>query len=139
MALIKPANLVVFAVVGAIVLLWAALELAGGGADDRAAKEVACRADIGCLAEREASAAGVYCAGDVEKLAVHSVHWTEGFGARFSRYRWKDQAAGVITFIGDRAEFQNGFGAYTPVTYECDFKPDTKTVLDVRASEGRLP
>jgi hypothetical protein len=57
----------------------------------------------------------------------------------FSRFRWKDQNTGIVTYIGDKAQFQNGFGAWARVTYECDLHPITHTVSKVRFSEGRLP
>lgn len=86
-------------------------------------------------------AAGVYCKAPIERLALHDVKWTDGFmDQKFSRFRWTDQVGGGITFVGDKAEFQNGFGAYTPMVYECDMAPDLKSVIAVRIDrEGRLP
>lgn len=126
---------------------WIATEIFGGGSSSPSAPEkpapteATCKLDdLQCLGDKGVIAAGVYCQDDIERLATHSVRWTDGtFETKFSRFRWADEKAGVITYIGDKAEFQNGFGAYTPVTYECDLSPDNKTVLDVRAREGRLP
>lgn len=96
--------------------------------------------DLQCLGDKGIIAASVYCKNPIERLAAHNVRWTDGtFELKFSRFRWADSKAQTITYIGDKAEFQNGFGAYTPVVYECDLAPDNKTVLDVRVSEGRLP
>ncbi|MFL9967136.1 hypothetical protein PQR02_40705, partial [Paraburkholderia sediminicola] len=61
------------------------------------------------------------------------------FEIKSSRFRWTDKPGGPITYIGDKAEFQNDFGAYTPVIYQCDVAADGKTVLAVRATAGRLP
>lgn len=109
--------------------------------DNLAKKEAECaKDDLQCLGDKAVVAAGIYCKDPVERLAKHSVRWTDGtFEMKFSRFRWKDKDAGRLTMIGDKAEFQNGFGAYTPVTYECDLDADGKTVLDVRVREGRLP
>lgn len=137
--------------VGGVVILglvgWIASELFSGSSgsppapEKPAQTEVACKSDdLQCLGDKGVVAAGVYCKDDVERLATHSVRWTDGtFEMKFSRFRWADQKAGVITYLGDKAEFQNGFGAYTPVTYECDLAPDNKTVIDARVREGRLP
>jgi hypothetical protein len=97
--------------------------------------------DLQCQGDQAIAAAGVYCKDPIERLAKYSVRWTDdgAFDSKFSRFRWADKAAGNITMVGDKAEFQNGFGAYTPVTYECDLAADGKTVLDVRVHEGRLP
>jgi len=83
--------------------------------------------------------ASVYCPRKVENLAKHSFKWTDGFlESKFTHFKWRDQAKGVITYQGNRVEFQNGFGAFTPIVYECDLAPDNRTVLDVRVQEGRL-
>jgi hypothetical protein len=95
--------------------------------------------DIQCFGNKGIVAAGVYCAPEVERHAKHSVKWTDGtFETKFSRFRWRNVPRRQITYIGDKAEFQNGFGAFTPVVYECDLDADRKTVLDVRVREGRL-
>jgi hypothetical protein len=96
--------------------------------------------DLQCLGDKGVIAAGIYCKDRIARLAEHDVKWTDGtFDMKFSQFRWADKSAGTITYIGDKAEFQNGFGAYTPVVYECDLAGDGKTVLDARVSEGRLP
>ena len=105
-----------------------------------AAKTQCAKDDLQCLGDLGVSYASAYCKDDIEHLATHSVKWTDGtFESKFSRFRWKDKPAGTITYIGDKAEFQNGFGAFNPVNYECDLAKDNKTVIDVRVSEGRLP
>lgn len=82
----------------------------------------------------------MYCKDPIERLAAHDVKWTDGtFDLKFSRLKWKDKAEGIITYVGDKVKFQNGFGAYSPMIYECDLAADNKTVLAVRAFEGRLP
>lgn len=94
--------------------------------------------DLHCLGEKGVVAASVYCKGEIEKLAKYDVKWTDGvLEPKFSRFGWRDKKLGVITYVGDKANFQNGFGAYAPVTYECDMLD--KSVLGVRIKEGRLP
>lgn len=96
--------------------------------------------DLVCVGDANVVSASVYCKDPVERLAKHSVRWTDGtFELKFSRYRWTDKPGGHITFVGDKAEFQNGFGAYTPVTYFCEMAPGSTQVLNVEVIEGRLP
>ncbi|MBR8654225.1 zinc ribbon domain-containing protein [Achromobacter sp. Marseille-Q0513] len=105
----------------------------------RASAASCAAADLTCLGNAGVSAASVYCRREVEKLAKYDFKWTDGFlESKFDRFRWKDKNSGVITYLGDKVQFQNGFGAFTTVTYECDLAKDNKTVLDVRAKEGRL-
>jgi hypothetical protein len=72
-------------------------------------------------------------------LAKNNFEWTDGLlEPKFSHYRWKNQDAGEVTYIGDKIKFQNGFGAWTYHTYECDLDASGETVLAVRAQPGRL-
>lgn len=99
----------------------------------------ACKAELQCWGDRNISGAGVYCKDHVERLAKYSARWTDGtFETKFSRFRWLDQSKGTLTYIGDKIEFQNGFGAHQAHIYECDYNPETNVVSDVRARPGRL-
>lgn len=107
--------------------------------------DMKCRADIKCWGERHLSAADAYCQRYVERLALHSVKWTDtgSFDQKFSRFRWLNQEAGTVTYIGDKVEFQNAFGAFTPMIYSCDIgdlDKEKPQVIEARIlSEGRLP
>ncbi|OIQ78754.1 hypothetical protein GALL_395360 [mine drainage metagenome] len=114
----------------------------GASSAAAAATGTSCKQDdLQCRGDQGVVAASVYCKDPIESLAAHDVKWTDGFlGLKFSRFRWTSTVGGGITFVGDKAEFQNGFGAYTPVVYECDMAPDLKSVIAVRIDrEGRLP
>lgn len=103
------------------------------------AQKASCKKDLQCWGDKGVGTAGVYCRDQIEKLATHSMRWTDRFlEPKFSHFRWLDKDRATVTFSGDKAEFQNGFGAYTTVTYECDFDQESNQVLDVRAREGRL-
>jgi len=108
-------------------------------AADAAAKEAQCKTDLQCLGDKAIVGAGVYCKDPIERLAKYSARWTDGtFEPKFSRFRWLSQQGGTITMIGDKIQFQNGFGAYQNAIYECDFDPVANKVLDVRASPGHI-
>lgn len=97
-----------------------------------------CKADLQCIGDKLSMTASFKCVDDVERLAKHSVKWTDGMlDAKFSHFRW-GAGKNSVTVIGDKAQFQNGFGAYTNVVYECDLSLDGETVLDVRVREGRI-
>jgi hypothetical protein len=101
--------------------------------------DATCKLDLQCWGDKHNISAGVYCDDSVEKLAQYSARWTDGtFETKFSHFRWLNKEKGTLTFIGDKIEFQNGFGAYQTHVYECDFDPASNTVLDVRAFPGRL-
>ena len=134
-------------VVGLAVLLvcgWLLVKCVSGDSDETkakaAAEAAACKKDLQCWGDKGTVAAGIYCPKHVEGLAKHSVKWTDGtLEPKFSRFRWQKKDEASITFIGDKAQFQNGFGAFTPVIYECDLDGEQSRVLDVRVREGRLP
>lgn len=135
-----PGLIAVGILVGVIAMCSTDKKPAAPAEDTKPAKAECAKDDLQCNGDQAVVAAGVYCKDPVERMAKHSVRWTDGtFETKFSRFRWKDKAAGTLTMIGDKAEFQNGFGAYTPVIYECDLAADKKSVLDVRVREGRLP
>lgn len=133
-----------FVMLGIVVILIASVFIVAGLEKaqqdlEKAKKEesLRCSRNLQCLGDRSAGPASIYCKKPIESMAKHSVRWVDD--SRFDRFRWADKEAGQITMIGDKAEFQNGFGAYTPVIYECDLDADGKTVLAVRVREGRLP
>lgn len=98
-----------------------------------------CRQTITCWAEKSKYEAAGFCKRHIENLAKYNFEWTDGiFEPTFSRYQWKSKEAGVITFIGDQIKFQNGFGAFQPHTYFCDYAPETETFLSVNAEPGRI-
>lgn len=99
-----------------------------------------CKDDLQCLAEKGVVAADIYCKDPIERLATHVVRWTQApQELRFSHFRWTDQPGGGITYIGDKAEFRNDAGIYTPIIYHCDLAIDDQTVVAVSATAGRLP
>jgi hypothetical protein len=101
--------------------------------------DAACRQSLQCWGDRHSVAASVRCPGEIERLPRFTMEWVDGWlEPKFSHFRWRDQEAGVVTYVGDRARFQNGFGAWQNVIYECDFDTQNDTVLNVRASAGRL-
>jgi hypothetical protein len=101
--------------------------------------EANCRKDLRCWAEKHSVSASVTCDDFVERLGQYSSRWTDGMlEQKFSHYRWADKDAGVVTYIGDKIDFQNGFGAFQPHVYECDYSTVAEAVVDVRAQPGRL-
>lgn len=107
----------------------------------RAEADAACMKDLQCLGDKGMVAAGIKCPQHIEKLAKGAVKWTDGtLEPKFSRFRWKDEKNGIVTQIGDKVQFQNGFGAYVNVVYTCDLdmKNGQTEVLSVTANEGRL-
>lgn len=98
-----------------------------------------CRKTLSCWAEKHTVSAAVRCKDPVERLAKNSFEWTDGMlESKFSHYRWKNQATGEVTYIGDKIKYQNGFGAWIFHTYECDLDASGERVTDVRASPGRI-
>jgi len=118
-----------------------AQKLAEERAAEQKAKEEAetCRKTLKCIGEKHAIEASVQCAPSIEKLAKYDHQWTDGWlESKFSHYRWKDKERNIITYIGDKIKFQNGFGAWQHHTYQCDFDLRLERATEVRAQPGRL-
>jgi hypothetical protein len=102
-------------------------------------EEARCNAELQCLGDKKSIEATHTCVPYIEKLAKNSFEWIDKwYEPKFSRFRWKDQKNLVITYLGDKIKYQNGFGAWVLSRYECDYSVSTRAVMDVRASSGRL-
>jgi len=89
-----------------------------------------------CWSEKGMSYAEVYCPDPIERLASYSARWTDGWiEPKFSRIAWIDRDQGHVRYIGDKAEFQNGFGAWKRVTYYCDVDVEGERILNVAIVE----
>lgn len=113
----------------------------GTAAAEREAEEQAnaCRNDLQCWGEKHMVEATVRCRSPIERSANFSMEWTDRwFEPKISHMRWRDIEAGIITYIGDRARFQNGFGAWQNVIYECDYHTLRETVVDINVRPGRI-
>jgi hypothetical protein len=98
-----------------------------------------CSQELKCTAEKSLVNASSLCAPNIEKLAKYNFEWTNwAIDPKLSHYRWKDDSKQVIVYRGDKIKFQNGFGAWTISTYECDFDANSQRVLAVRAYPGRI-
>lgn len=126
------------------VYVWYKLDSWFHGDDDAKATPVAkaqdaatCRKDINCWGSQHAGEALAHCRPLIERQAQYAHEWTDGaLSAKLGGYVWKDQKHGVVTFFGDKIRFQNGFGAWQNMIYECDF--DGTSLLDVRVRAGKL-
>lgn len=108
-------------------------------AAEKKAQEEKCRQELACWSENKFFTTSSACQQKLEKLARYDFEWTDAaLEPKFSHYRWLDQKAGTVTYIGDKLKFQNGYGAWTHISYECDYDPINETVLDVRAEQGQL-
>ena len=95
--------------------------------------EAACRRDIQCWGDDNLLSATFACETLIERMARYDFEWTDGWlEPKFSHFRWHDIDRSTVTFIGDKIKFQNGFGAWQRVAYECDYDPDADQVLDIR-------
>lgn len=105
-------------------------------AEEESAK---CRQNLSCIGEKVSISASGACAREVERSAKNSMRWIDkSLEPKFSRYRWATADKKQVTLVGDRAQFQNGFGAYINVVYTCDVDVQSYGVEKVRVQEGRL-
>ena len=108
---------------------------------DARTTEKGCGTELQCAVKKVIGNASAYCKRPIEELAVYSVKWVDAevFESRVGRFKWLNQDKGTITFVGDKAQFQNASGTYMSVTYECDFDPAANAVLDVRVRASAIP
>ena len=129
-----------------VVIIGGCVAFSGGGDKDKVAKsappkvsDAECVNTLACWGERHLAGASVRCTPHIEKLAKFSHKWTDSLlEMKMSHYRWRNQAEGTVTYIGDKIQFQNGFGAWQNYVYECDYDPKVESPIAVRAEPGRL-
>jgi hypothetical protein len=79
--------------------------------------------------------AGVKCQTPVERRAKFDFQWTDGtFEFKFPSFLVNVRSPGVLTVVGDKIKFQNGFGAWQHMKYFCDFDVRKRQVIDVSAT-----
>jgi hypothetical protein len=124
-------------------LIAAAASQKGGDKSEKSAeteKPKCTGTPLQCLADKHYIDAASKCAPLIERLAKNNFEWTDKwYEQKFNKLKWNDEQKGIIAYVGDKIKFQNGFGAWTISTYECDFDTSKDEVLGVRANAGRLP
>ena len=115
---------------------------------ERAVQEVEERREaIQEWGEDHISDARFYCSDPIEQRAQYDFEWTTGFADRqiFSRWIAHDPEnpsfmfppiteSTILVYSGDRIRFQNGFGVFRNMTYECHYHPESETVRKVIVS-----
>ncbi len=75
--------------------------------------------------------AGLLCSREIPKLSKYDHKWTDGwYETKFSHYKNEVSTPGVLTVIGDKIKFQNGFGAWMKMQYWCKYDTQNKIVID---------
>ncbi len=98
-----------------------------------------CQKDLQCWAERHLLNATYPCTEAITKLPQYTMEWTDGMlEPKFSHYAWANKEKSIVAYIGDRAKFQNGFGAWVDVVYRCHYDPASKTVVNAQVNQGHL-
>jgi len=104
-----------------------------------------CRPDLNCWANRHITYASSRYAKSIELASPYKLEWTDSaIEPKFRRWRWKDEKAGVVTYIGDRVRMLDRSGEWQPYVYTCDYDTDDHDaafgrVLAFGASTGQLP
>lgn len=99
----------------------------------------ACRSSASCWGEQHLVEATLRCRAEIPRLAAYTSRWTDGLlEFKFPLVRWHSRDDGILIYSGDKIEFQNGFGAWQNMVYECVFDTNTGYAIDVRAEPGRI-
>lgn len=100
--------------------------------------EAECQADVQCWSERHSAESLAPCTDAVERMAAHSFRWLDGtFDQKFTHIGLNKDEHKSIRYIGDKIEFQNGFGAFTRYSYTCTWDPVTHQATAI-GEAGRL-
>ena len=96
--------------------------------------------DAQCAFNQADSKLHIGCKTAIEAEALFNARWTDNILTRpvFSRVGWADQKARVLLVMGDEIEFQNAAGNYLRSSYSCEYDTQTRRVVRVDTSPGRL-
>jgi len=98
-----------------------------------------CKKDLQCWGSKSSFRAISASKKRIENHAKYDFKWTDGWlEPKFSRLKWKNKKKLIITYVGDKIQFQNGFGAYQNHIYEVDFDTLNEKLLGIRVYPGRL-
>jgi hypothetical protein len=101
-----------------------------------AAKDAACATDLQCSGDKYQRDAEGECRPLLQAKGKAIAKWDfklgEGgmFDFLLERFRWTDDTKTQLVYTGSRAKFQNGFGAWQQVDYECRFDIASKKAVD---------
>ncbi len=102
-------------------------------------EEKKCRQDVQCWADRNMIQADVYCQEQIERLAKYESRWSDEFlENKFDRAEWKNKDKGIVSYVGDKIQLQNGFGSYQNHIYRCDYDTLNEQVINVSIFSGHL-
>jgi len=97
----------------------------------------ACLESIDCVIDRAHVEAEAVCPRMIEAAVLNGVRWNDGFlGFKFPYNPSRVGDSTVVRFRGDKAEYQNRFGAWFGLSYNCDIDMMNIKVVDVQVVEG---
>lgn len=106
---------------------------------ERERKEANCKYDLKCWGGKHAVDAMLTIRENIERRAKYQFEWLEGaYSYKHVRFKWKNKSAGVLTYLGDGVKFQNGFGAWQNMIYQCDYDPASGQATNIKVYPGRL-
>lgn len=97
---------------------------------------VACLQDIDCVVDKSGWKidAQLACKPHIEDAALYAVNWTDGWGESiFNRAALQPPDFDNIKYSGSKVRFQNVFGVWLPMQYQCVYDPINEVVLSVDA------
>lgn len=129
----------IFIVIVIAFLVWMA-NSSGSPSTQEAQDNYKCLTDLQCAGDKYMIPASASCQQVLEEQAKMISKWDykigeSSFSPIFSRFRWSDSTKKQIIYVGDQAKFQNGFGAWQRVSYECTFDLSSQKPVDARFIE----
>lgn len=100
--------------------------------------EAKCRLDTECFATRNYMRAEALCARQIESQELHAVRWLDSMaGRKFERHSRLLEGSGVVTYLGERLQVEDGSGKYRYHTYDCTYDVDQQLVVSTNIQLGR--
>lgn len=92
-----------------------------------------------CALDNDGGSALVLCKRAIDAKSAHTTKWSSGLWGdqEFPYVSWNDPSHSSLSLTGSAVQFQNDFGAWTPMTYSCIYDLASKSVLSAYVFAGK--
>lgn len=98
-----------------------------------------CKKDLQCWGDKHSVSAILACQKLIERQSKYAFKWTDGvLGPKLTRFKWDNKNQLTLLYFGDKLQFQNVFGAWQNIIYQCGYDPINKKVTSVKVEPGRF-
>lgn len=107
--------------------------------DNLSNEDEKCIENLTCWAAKNLADATKQAEYFIERMAKFDYQWINNPDEnKLTYYKWYDKERLIIQYTGDKIKMQNGFGAFSHMTYKCYYDTINKKMIDIKLSKGKI-